>query len=154
MTTNAEIRLRDLGIRLPEVKAPLANFVPFVKTGKLVFVSGQVPLDEHGKLLTGQVGADISVEEAVAIARDVAITLIAVIKQAAGSLDNVTQIVKINGSVNAVPGFTQQPLVINGVSDLIAEVFGERGRHARAAVGTGSLPGNVPVEVEAIVEVA
>ena len=153
MTTNAENRLRDLNIRLPEVKPAVANFVPFVKTGKLVFVSGQVPFDEDGKLLAGQVGADISVEEAVKIARDVAITLIAVIKQAAGSLDNVTQIVKINGSVNAVPGFTQQPLVINGVSDLIVEVFGERGRHARAAVGTGSLPGNVPVEVEAIVEV-
>ncbi len=138
MTATAEHRLRDLDIRLPEVKAAVTNYVPFVKTGNLVFVSGQVPFDEHGKLLAGQVGADISVEEAVKIARDVTMNLIAVIRQAAGSLDNVTRIVKINGSVNAVSGFTQQPLVINGVSDLIVEVFGERGRHARAAVGTGS----------------
>jgi enamine deaminase RidA (YjgF/YER057c/UK114 family) len=149
-----EDRLNELGIQLPELSPPVANFLPFVKTGRLVFVSGQVPFDEHGKLLAGQVGAEFNVEEATKIARDVATTLIAVIKQAAGSLDNVTRIVKINGSVNAVPGFTQQPQVINGVSDLMVEVFGERGRHARAAVGTGGLPGNVPVEVEAVVEVA
>lgn len=152
--TSPEARLRALGIRLPELGAPVANFLPFTRTGNLLFISGQVPLDENGQLLCGRVGAEFTVDEAAGVARDVAITVLAVIRKAVGSLDNVTQVVKINGSVNAVAGFTQQPQVINGVSDLMVEVFGERGRHARAAVGTGSLPGNVPVEVEAIVEVA
>jgi len=152
--TSPEARLKELGIRLPELGAPVANFLPFTRTGNLLFVSGQVPINENGQLLCGRVGAEFSVDEAAGIARDVAITVLAVIREAAGSLDNVTQVVKISGSVNAVAGFPQQPQVINGVSDLMVEVFGERGRHARAAVGAGSLPGNVPVEVEAIIEVA
>lgn len=153
MTVSVEQRIRELGIRLPEPAAPVANFVPFTRVGRLVFISGQVPTDEEGRLIAGQVGTDFTVEEATKIARQVGLTLISVIRTAAGELDRVIRIVKINGYVNAAPGFERQPQVVNGVSDLLVEVFGDRGRHARAAVGAASLPGNVPVEVEAIVEV-
>jgi len=153
MTVSVEQRIRALGLVLPEPAAPVANFVPFTRIGRLVFISGQVPTDGEGRLIAGQVGTDFNVEEATKIARQVGLTLISVIRKAAGELDRVTRIVKINGYVNAAPGFGQQPQVVNGVSDLLVEVFGDRGRHARAAVGAASLPGNVPVEVEAIVEV-
>ena len=153
MSDIIENRLQELGIELPSVGDPVANFLPFVRSGNLLFISGQVPFGPDGKLLPGQVGVDFSVEEANNIAREVTITLLAVIKKAVANLDNVVRIVKINGHVNAQPGFTGQPQVINGCSDLLVEVFGEKGRHARAAVGSGSLPGNVPLELEAIIEV-
>ncbi len=149
---SAEDRLRILGLRLPELRAPVANFLPFARVGRLIWVSGQVPLDPNGGLLAGRVGAEFTVDEAADIARGVGLTLLSVIRQAAGSLDAVARVVKINGYVNAVPGFAQHPRVIDGVSNLMVEVFGEPGRHARAAIGAAGLPGNVPVEVEAVVE--
>ncbi|MEE8370619.1 MAG: RidA family protein [Sphingomonadales bacterium] len=149
-----EQRLKELKIELPDVAPTVANFLPYVQTGNLLFVSGQVPFTDDGKLLSGSVGDDFTVEEATEIARRITITLLAVVKLALGDLDKVVRVVKINGSVNAYPGFKAHPAVINGCSNLLVEVFGEKGRHARAAVGVESLPGNVPVELEGVFEVA
>ncbi|MCP5153080.1 MAG: RidA family protein [Ectothiorhodospiraceae bacterium] len=144
-----DARLRELGITLPDVPAPAGNYVHAVRTGNLLFLAGKGP----GKV-SGKVGAEISQEQAYQAARETGLVLIAVMKQELGSLDRVSRVVKVLGMVNAVPEFTAQPAVINGCSDLFVEVFGDRGRHARSAVGMGSLPNNIPVEVEAIVEVA
>jgi enamine deaminase RidA (YjgF/YER057c/UK114 family) len=153
MPGQIESKLAELGIELPEVGEPVANFVPYVKTGNLLFISGQAPMTEDGQFLSGLVGTDFTIEEAIQITRETTITLLAVAKLALSDLDRIVRFVKINGSVNAKPGFTQQPAVINGCSDLLVEIFGEKGRHARAALGAGSLPGNVPVELEAVLEV-
>ena len=148
-----EQRLAELGIVLPRAQSPVANYVGAVRTGSLLFLSGRGPLGPDGELKTGIVGRDVSVEEAYGHARLVGLQLIATMKGELGDLDRVTRIVKLLGMVNAVPGFESQPEVINGCSDLLVEVFGDRGRHARSAVGMGSLPRNITVEIEAVVEI-
>src|SRR5262245_17593872 len=150
---SAEARLKELGIVLPSVPTPIANFVPFRLAGNLLFLSGQGPRDEKGGMLTGKVGKDVTVEEAYRRARLVGLGLLAATRQALGSLDRVDYVVKLLGMVNAVPDFTDQPKVINGCSDLFVEVFGDAGRHARSAVGMGSLPNQISVEIEAIMAV-
>lgn len=146
-------KLADLGITLPSPKPPIANYVPVVKTGNLLFVSGQVSVDGSGTVTSGKLGAGMSIEDGRAAARLCAINVIAQVKAAAGDLDKVVRIVKVVGFVNSTLEFTDQPAVINGCSDLLVEVFGDKGRHARSAVGVASLPFNAAVEVEAIVEV-
>jgi enamine deaminase RidA (YjgF/YER057c/UK114 family) len=143
-------RLSELGIELPPVPPPAGNYVHAVRTGNLLYLAGKGPMDGNAR---GKVGADVSVEDAYQHARQVGLTLLAVMQQELGSLDNVRQIVKVLGMVNAVPDFGQQPAVINGCSDLFVEVFGDAGRHARSAVGLGSLPNQITVEIEVIVEV-
>ncbi len=150
--TSPEARLSALGLTLPTVGKAAGNFVPFVRTGNLLFVSGQVAIGPDGPVV-GRVGEAVSEADAKAAARLAGLGVLAVAKLALGSLDRVSRVVKLNGYVNAVPGFGAQPAVVNGCSDLMVEVFGERGRHARAAVGAGSLPFNVPVEIEAVLEV-
>jgi len=149
-------RLHELGIALPEMVAPVANYVPFVISGSQLFISGQITMGPDKTLRhVGIVGKDIALEEAREAARLAAINVLAVAHTAlGGDLDRVRRVVKITGFVNAVPGFTQHPEVVNGASDLFVDVFGDAGRHARAAVGAGSLPRNVCVEVEAIFEIA
>ena len=147
-----EARLKELGIALPPVPVPVANYVPSVITGNLLYISGQGPRSADG-YHRGIVGQDVTVEQAYQHARIVGTQLIAVAKHALGSLDRVSRVVKLLGMVNAAPGFGQQPAVINGCSDLLVEVFGDAGRHARAAVGMGSLPNNMTVEIEAILEI-
>jgi enamine deaminase RidA (YjgF/YER057c/UK114 family) len=155
MAGRIEAKLKELGIELPTPPAPVASYVPYVRTGNLVFVSGQVTLGPKGLEYVGIVGKDFSTAEGQAAARLCAINVIAQLKAALdGDLDRVTRCVKVTGFVNAVPGYAEHPEVINGASNLFGDVFGEAGRHARAAVGAGSLPRNVAVEVEAIFEVA
>ena len=151
----AEQRLRERGIALPRVTAPVANYVPYVRTGNLVFLAGTGPVRPDGTLATGKVGRDVTVEEAYQHARLTGLMLLAMLRGGLGSLDTVTRVVKVLGMVNAVPEFTDHPKIINGCSDLFVEVFGEeRGRHARSAVGMASLPFGITVEIEAIFEVA
>ena len=142
-------RLEELGIELPPIPAPAGNYVHSVRTGNLLYLAGKGPVAGKGK-----VGAEISLEDAYGHAREVGLVLISVMRAELGSLDRVSRIVKVLGMVNAVPEFGEQPAVINGCSDLFVDVFGDKGRHARSAVGMGSLPGGIPVEIEAIVEVA
>ena len=146
---SAEKKLKELGITLAPVTPPVANYVNAVRTGNLLFLAGKGPASG----VAGIVGKDITVEQAYGHARTTGLNLMAVMRDELGSLDRVQRIVKVLGMVNAVPGFTDQPKVINGCSDLFVEVFGERGKHARSAVGMGSLPNNIPVEIEVIVEV-
>ena len=149
-----EKTLAGLGIRLPEVPVPVANYVPFVRTGKLVFLSGQVPRRADGSFYTGKVGTEVQLQDAYEHARLVGLQLLAVMRMAAGSLDKVKRVVKLLGMVNGGSGFTDHPKVINGCSDLMVEVLGDRGKHARSAVGAGGLPSDCTVEIEAIVELA
>lgn len=142
-----EERLTELGIRLPPVPEPAGNYVHAVRTGNMLYLSGKGPGNA-----TGKVGADVTTEQAYTHAREVGLVLISVMRQELGDLDRVARIVKVLGMVNAAPDFGEQPKVINGCSDLFVEVFGERGRHARSAVGMGSLPNRITVEIEAIVE--
>jgi enamine deaminase RidA (YjgF/YER057c/UK114 family) len=151
---SAEARLRERGITLPNMQAPVANYVPFVRTGNLVSTAGLGPTRPDGSFITGVVGRDVSLEDAYAHARITGLLLLATVRQAAGNLDNVTRAVHVRGMVNAVPGFTDHPRVINGCTDLFVEVLGDRGRPARAAIGMGSLPFNITVEIEAVFEVA
>ncbi|CAM9681370.1 unnamed protein product [Pylaiella littoralis] len=151
---HTEAKLKEMGIELPSPKPPLGNFVMTVRTGNLLYTSGHLPISLEGEMTTGKVGQEVNEEEAQEAARKVAIQLIASIKKDLGDLDRVTRIVKLVGFVNCTDGFTGQPKVVNGASDLFAEVFGERGVHSRSAVGTNALPMNVPVEIEAIVEFA
>lgn len=148
-----ESRLAELGITLPDAPAPAANYVPFAQSGNLVFVSGQISADENG-LITGKLGADLDVDAGAAAARRCGLALIAQVQAAVGSLDKVARVVKLTGFVNSTPDFTDQPKVINGCSDLMVEVFGDKGRHARAAVSAPALPLGVAVEIEAIFEIA
>ncbi len=145
-----EKRLAELGITLPPVPSAAGNYVHAVRTGNLLYLAGKGP----GPGATGKVGRDVTVEQAYKHARDVGLVLIAVMKDTLGDLDQVQRVVKLLGMVNAVPEFGDQPKVINGCSDLLVEVFGDKGRHARSAVGMGSLPNQITVEIEAIVEVA
>lgn len=148
-----EERLHALGIELPEVSPAIANYVGAVRTGNLVFLAGHLPRDAEGEWVTGKLGADMTVEEGYEAARLATISLLATLKAEIGSLDEVVRIVKVFGMVNATDDFTQHPQVVNGASDLLGEVFGDKGRHARAAAGFSSLPLNAAVEVEMIVEV-
>jgi len=146
-------RLRDLGITLPEPAAAVANYVPFVRTGDLVSISGQLPL-AGGKPVTGKLGRDLDVDAGAEAARLCAVNLIAQIKAAAaGDLERVRRIVRLGGFVNCTDEFTEQPKVINGASDLMVEIFGEAGRHSRAAVGVNALPLGAAVEIDALVEI-
>jgi enamine deaminase RidA (YjgF/YER057c/UK114 family) len=146
---SVEARLNELGITLPEVGPPLGNYVHAVRTGNLLFLAGKGP-----KNSTGKVGADVSVEQGYQDAREVGLYLLRVMQDELGTLDKVKRVVKVLGMVNGAPDFGQQPQVINGCSDLFVEVLGDKGRHARSAVGMGSLPGRITVEIEVIVEVA
>jgi enamine deaminase RidA (YjgF/YER057c/UK114 family) len=149
-----EERLQQLGIELPQPVTPLAAYVPCVRTGDLVYVSGQVPLARGSPTHTGRLGAGLGVEDGAAAARQCAVNLLAQLKAELGELSRVRRVVKVTGFVASDPTFTDQPKVVNGASELLAEAFGEAGRHARAAVGVAALPLGVPVEVEAIVEVS
>lgn len=146
-------RLTKLGIELPDLGVPLANYVHAVRTGNLVFLAGKGPRDAERQLVTGKVGTDLSIEEGYTTARLAAIEQLAALQGEIGDLNQVVRIVKVHGMVNAGPDFTEHSAVINGFSDLMVEVFGERGKHARAAVGMSSLPKNMAVEVEMVVEV-
>ncbi len=155
MAGKIEARLKELHITLPTPPAPVASYVPYVISGKLVFVSGQVTVAADGLKYIGTVGRDLTVEDGKAAARLCAINVLAQAKAAMeGDLDRIRRCVKATVFVNAVPGFTRHPEIANGASDLFVEIFGEAGRHARAAVGAGSLPLNVAVEVEAVFEIA
>ena len=142
-------RLAELGIELPPVPGPAGNYVHAVRTGNLLYLSGKGPAKSKGK-----VGIDVTTEQAYQDAREVGLILIATMQDAMGSLDKVKRIVKVLGMVNGAPEFGEQPKVINGCSDLFVEVFGDAGRHARSAVGMGSLPNQITVEIEVIVEVS
>jgi len=148
-----EARLRELGIELKIPPAPVANYVNAVRSGNLLFLAGKGPMQADGTYLTGKVGADLTQEQGYEAARLTAISQLAVLKAELGDLRKVRRIVKVLGMVNATPDFANQPEVINGFSDLMVAVFGERGKHARSAVGMGSLPRGIAVEVEVIVEV-
>lgn len=153
MAESIRERLEKLGIELPEPVAPVATYVPYVQTGDLVFVSGQVPVKDGKLAYRGKVGDVYSLEEAQEAARLVGINILAVAMSACGGdLERVRRCVKLGGFVNCVPDFDQQPAVINGASDLMVDVLGERGRHARFAVGTNVLPFDVPVEIDAVFE--
>ena len=151
---SAEDRVKELGLDLSNVPKPVGNYVPAVRVGNVVYLSGHGPLRPDGTLQAGKVGADMTVEEGYDAARLVGIGLLTSLKVQIGSLDKVRRVVKTLGMVNAVPEFTDHPQVINGTSDLFRDVFGENGVGARSAVGMGSLPGQIPVEVEMIIEVA
>jgi enamine deaminase RidA (YjgF/YER057c/UK114 family) len=150
----AEDRLRELGISLPAVAEPVANYVPSVKVGSLLFVSGDGPRREDGSLVKGRVGADLDLDAGREAARLVGVSVLATVRDALGSLDRVMRVVRVFGMVNSTPDFEQHPQVINGFSDLMVEVFGEKaGKAARCAVGMGSLPFGIPVEIESLFQV-
>ncbi len=150
MAETIEDRLKSLGLSLPEAPAPAANYVPWVISGDLVFVSGQIPQDENG-LVTGRLGADMDVAGGQRAARLCALALLAQVKAACGGdLERLDRVVRLGGFVNCTPDFTEHPQVVNGASDLLGEVLGERGAHARAAVGAPSLPLGVAVEIEGV----
>ena len=152
--TTPEQRLAELGLGVPEVAAPVAAYVPAVRSGKHVFTSGQLPMRDGSLLATGKVGAEVSAEEAVACARQCALNAIAAVRAEVGDLSRVVRVVKVVAFVASVPGFTGQPGVANGASELLGAVFGDAGRHARSAVGVPVLPLDAPVEVEMTVEVS
>ncbi len=154
MSNDIETRLAELGLRLPDAPAPAANYVPYVQTGSLVFISGQISAGPEG-LICGKLGADLEIDAGVAAARACGLALIAQLRTACGGdLTRLRRVVKLTGFVNCTPDFTDQPKVVNGCSDLMVAVFGEAGRHARAAVGAPSLPLGVAVEIEGIFDIA
>ncbi|MCG8560496.1 MAG: RidA family protein [Hyphomicrobiales bacterium] len=150
MSGNVEARLKELQIELPAPAAPAANYVPYTIAGTQLFVSGQLPMGPDGLAYTGKLGADVDEEAGQAAARLCAINILAQAKDALGDLDRIAQCLKLGGFVNAVPDFSNHPKIINGASDLIVEVLGEKGRHARFAVGAGGLPLDAAVEVDAV----
>jgi enamine deaminase RidA (YjgF/YER057c/UK114 family) len=148
-----EQRLAELGIELPRMATPVGSYVPGVMIGTILFMSGHGPFDSDGRVTsTGKLGRDMTVEDANAVARQVALNMLGSVRALAGSLDRVKRVVKVLGLVNCVDGFTASPKVINGFSDCMVEIFGEAGRHGRSAFGVTELPGGIPVEVEAIFE--
>ena len=154
MPGKIDARLKELGIVLPQSIPPAANYVPWVRTGNLLFIAGQVPVRDGKDIHTGKLGGSISLEVGQECARLCAINIISHVRNALdGDLDRVVRCVRLTGFVNSTPDFGQQPLVINGASDVMVDVFGDAGRHSRAAVGNAALPRNVPVEVDAIFEV-
>jgi len=150
---SVEKRLEEMGIVIPDVAKPLASYVPAVLTGNHVYTSGQVPLKEGKLRYTGKVGKDLTLEEGVEAARVCVLNALAAVKSIVGSLDRVSRVVKLTGFVACSDDFTDQPKVMNGASDLLGEIFGEAGKHARSALGTNALPLNVPVELELLVEI-
>lgn len=154
MAGRIEARLAELGITLPTPAAPIANYVPFSVSGKLVIVSGQIPLRDGKIAVTGKVGAGVSMEQGAAAARLCFVNLMAQVKAAAGDLDRVARVLRLGGFIAAGPDFTQHAVVMNGASDLAVEVFGDAGRHARSTIGVPSLPGDAAVEVEGMFELA
>lgn len=151
--TDPEKKLKELGLQLIEPTKPIANYVKAVRTGNLVFLSGHGPTRADGTNITGKVGSELSVEQGYAAAKVTGISLLSTLKAEIGDLNKVKRIVKVLGMVNCDSDFTDQPKVVNGFSDLMVAVFGEKGTHARSAVGMNSLPGNITVEIEMIVEV-
>ena len=152
--TVPENRLAELGLELPDAPSPIANYVPAVRTGNLLYLSGSGPAPgPDGTVASGKLGADLTVEEGYEAARLVGLNLIARLKAELGDLDRVKRVVKLLAMVNSSPDFNQPPAVANGCSDLLVEVFGDKGRHARSAVGMATLPNDIPVEIEMIVEV-
>ncbi len=149
----AEARLKELGITLPEQPKPVANYVPTVRVGNLLFVSGHGPYNDGKIKMAGKLGADLTIEEGYQVARTVAMNCLSSIRMELGSLDKVKRFVKLLGMVNCTEDFKEQPQVINGCSDLLVELFGDAGKHARSAVGMQALPFRIPVEIEMIVEV-
>lgn len=149
---SAEAKLKELGIQLRDVQMGDRPLIPYVRTGNLLFLSGVGP-NWGGKTWAGQCGTDYTAEQGYEAARGCALNLLSNARHAVGSLDKVVKVVKLLGMVNSAPGFSQQPAVIHGCSDLLVEVFGQNGRHARSAVGMAGLPGNIPVEIEMILEV-
>lgn len=155
MAGAVETKLRELGIALAQPKAPMANYVPFVRSGNLLTVSGQVCFDGDGKLVAkGRLGGGVSVEDGQKAARACAINLLAQVKAAIGDLDRVTRVVRLGGFINSAAGFTEGPTVMNGASDLMVAAFGDNGRHARSTVGVAALPADAAVEVEGLFEVS
>jgi len=150
---SAEARLKQLGLVLPQVPSPVANYLPYRIAGNLLFLAGQGPRDDKGNTLSGKVGVDISVDEGYKRARQIGLQLLSTMRTALGSLDRVDTVLKMLVMVNAPPDFKDQPKVANGMSDLFVEVFGENGKHARSAVGMGSLPMQISVEIEGIVSI-
>jgi enamine deaminase RidA (YjgF/YER057c/UK114 family) len=154
MAGMVERRLTELGITLPKPAAPIANYVPYVQTGVLLVVSGQLCLDADGKLVAkGKLGAGVAVEQGQNAARACAINLIAQVKAAIGDLDRVARVIRLGGFINSDPGFLEGPKVMNGASDLMVAVFGDKGRHARTTVGVAVLPADAAVEVEGLFEI-
>lgn len=151
---NAEQRLRDLGIELPAPATPAGLYAPCVLAGSLLFVSGQLPMADGKVLRQGHCGAEVTVEEGAALARQCSINALATVRAELGSLDRVRRAVRVAGYVASAPGFTDHPLVINGASQVLLDVFGEAGRHARVALGVAELPRGVPVEIEYVFEVS
>lgn len=151
-TMSIEAKIQELGLRLPDAPPAGGTYSPVVVIDKMAYVSGQGPYGTDGKYLTGKVGDDLTEEQGIEAARVVGLTMLATIKAQLGSLDKVKRIVKVLGMVNSTADFPNHPKVINGLSDLMVEIFGENGRAARSAVGMGSLPGNIAVEIEAILE--
>ena len=154
MTDNVEARLATLGIALPDAPNPVANYVPSFISGNLLFISGQVSKAADGSITKGQLGGGLTVEEGRQAARVCALNILAQARAALGSLDRIGQLVRLNGFVSAAPDFTEHPQVINGASDLMVEVLGEKGRHTRVAVGVASLPLGCAVEIDAVIVVA
>jgi enamine deaminase RidA (YjgF/YER057c/UK114 family) len=153
MSETPEARLAAMGLALPPVPVPVAAYVPAIRTGAYVYTAGQLPMVDGELLMAGKVGAQVTVAEAAALARTAALNALAAVASVTGDLSAVVRVVKMTGFVASDPGFTGQPQVVNGASELLLEVFGEAGRHARSAVGTAVLPFDAPVEVELIVEV-
>lgn len=153
-TRSHEARLAALGITLPPAPKPLASYVPAVRTGNLVYLAGQGPIADGKPTVTGKVGAELTEADGAKAARVTALVLLAALRAEIGSLDRVRRIVKLTAWVNSAPGFTRQPWVVNGASDLLVEIFGDAGKHARASLGANELPLNIPVEIELVVEVA
>ena len=155
MPGTVEKKLADLGITLPSPAAPVANYVPFVRTGKLLIISGQLCFDADGKLVAkGKLGGGITIEDGVKAAHACAINLLAQVKSAMGDLDKVVRVVRLGGFINSAPDFLDGPKVMNGASDLMVEVLGDKGRHARSTVGVAALPLDAAVEVEGLFELA
>lgn len=154
MAGDIEARLRHLGLELPAAPNPVANYVPAVQAGQLLFISGQIAKAADGSVVAGSVGSDLTVEEGQKAARLCALNILAQAKAALGSLDRIERVVRLTGFVNSGAGFADHPKVVNGASDLMVEVFGDKGRHTRAAVGASGLPANTAVEVDAILLVS
>ena len=155
MSGSVEKKLASLGISLPAPATPIANYVPFVRSGNMLVVSGQLCFGADGNLVArGQLGGGVSMDDGQKAARSCAVNLLAQLKAALGDLDKVTRVVRLGGFINSTPGFTDGPKVMNGASDLMVEVFGEKGRHARSTVGVAALPANAAVEVEGQFEVS
>ena len=150
---SADAKIVELGLELPPAPAPMGVYKPIVITGNLAYLSGHGPVQSDGTLMTGRVGDDLDLDAGYQSARQVGLTMLATLRANLGSLDRVQRVIKVLGMVNCTPDFPDHPKVINGCSDLLIEVFGENGKHARSAVGMGSLPGQIPVEIEMIVEI-